>query len=99
MEIGKTKSTKIIIAWSPVYFIVLMLISYYNFHVADCNLFSVDISVSVNRNITGHSINTFDKNFNFSFYNSSRLSYMRLGNINKLMCGNSDNMTLKWCYN
>ena len=67
------------IARSPVYFIVLMLASY-------CNLFSVDVSVPVNNNITGRSINIFDKNFNFSFYNSSRLSYMRLRNIKKLTC-------------
>ena len=67
----------IIIARSPVYFIVSMLISYKHFYVTNCTntLCSVDVSVSVNSNINGPSINIFDKNFNFSFYNSSRLSY------------------------
>ena len=58
---------KIAIAWSA----VLMLISY------NCtsNLYSVDVSVSVNSNINGPSINLFDKYFNFSFYNNDRLPY------------------------
>ena len=73
----KQNLLKIVIAWSQVYFIVLMLILYYHFHVTICNnnLCSVDVSVSVNSNINGPSINIFDKKFNFSFGNSSRLSY------------------------
>ena len=73
----KQNLLKIVITWEPVYFIVLMLISYNHFYVTNCanNLCSVDVSVSVNSNINGPSINIFDKNFNFSFYNSSRLCY------------------------
>ena len=79
-----------------------MLISYYNFYATNCNLFSADVSVSVNSNITGHLINIFDKNFNFSFYNSSRLSYevRKYHKINLLTpkdSSNSDNMALNWC--
>ena len=73
----KRNLLKIVIARSPGYFIVLMLISYNHFYVTNCTntLCSVDVSVSVNSNINGPSINIFDKNFNFSFYNSSRLCY------------------------
>ena len=73
----KQNLLKIVIARSPVYFIVLMLILYYYFYVTNCtnSLCSVDVSVSVNSNINGPSINIFDKNFNFSFYNSSGLPY------------------------
>ena len=73
----KRNLLKIIIARLPGYFIVLILISYNHFYVTNCTntLCSVDVSVSVNSNINGHSINIFDKNFNFTFYNSSRLSY------------------------
>ena len=39
------------------------------------NLCSVDVSVSVNSNINDSSINIFHKNFDFSFYNSTRLPY------------------------
>ena len=72
----KQNLLKIIRAWSPVYFIVLILISY-NRYVTNCTniLCSADVSISVNININGPSINIFYKNFNFSFYNSSRLSY------------------------
>ena len=73
----KRNLLKIIIARLPGYFIVLILISYNHFYVTNCTntLCSVDVSVSVNSNINGPSINIFDKNFNFSFCNSSRLSY------------------------
>ena len=73
----KRNLLKIVIAWSPGYFIVLMLISYNHFYDTNCanTLCSVDVSVSVNSNINGRSINIFDKNLNFSFYNSRRLSY------------------------
>ena len=73
----KRNLLKIVIARSPGYFIVLMLISYNHYYVNNCTntLCSVDVSVSFNSNINGPSINIFDKNFNFSFYNSSRLSY------------------------
>ena len=73
----KRNLLKIVIAWSPGYFIVLMLISYNHYYVNNCTntLCSVDVSVSFNSNINGPSINIFDKNFNFSFYNSSRLCY------------------------
>ena len=78
-----------------------MPILYYNFYVTNCtnNLCSVDVSVSVNSNINGPSINIFDKNFNFSFYNSSRLSYeiKKYQNINLLApksSSNSDNMNV-----
>ena len=40
MEIGKTKSTKLIIARSLVDFTVLILISNYPFYVTNCNLFT-----------------------------------------------------------
>ena len=40
MEIGKTKSTKLIIARSLVDFTVLILISNYPFCVTNCNLFT-----------------------------------------------------------
>ena len=91
----------IIIARSPVYFIVSMLISYKHFYVTNCTntLCSVDVSVSVNSNINGPSINIFDKNFNFSFYNSSRLCYdvRKYQKINLLApkgSRNSDNMNI-----
>ena len=92
---------KIVIARSPGYFIVLMLISYNHFYVTNCTntLCSVDVSVSVNSNINGPSINIFDKNFNFSFYNSSRLCYdvRKYQKINLLApkgSRNSDNMNI-----
>ena len=98
---AKQNLLKIVTARSPVYFIVLMLILYYHFYVTNCtnNLFSVDISVSVNSNINGSSINIFDKNFNFSFYNSSRLSYevRKYQKINLLApkgSSNSDKMNI-----
>ena len=73
----KRNLLKVVIARSPGYFIVLMLISYSHFHVTNCShtLCSVDVSVSVNSNINGPLINIFDKNFNFSCYSHSRLSY------------------------
>ena len=54
-----------------------MLSSYKDFYVTNCTntLCSGDVSVSVNSNIDGPSINIFNKTFNFSFYNSSRLPY------------------------
>ena len=54
-----------------------MLISCNHFYVTNCtnNLCSVYVSVSVNSNINGHSINIFDANFNFRFCNSGRLFY------------------------
>ena len=108
MEIWKTKSTKdsnssvtrLVIARSRGCSIVLTLISYNHFYVTKCSnaLCSVDVSVSANSNINGHSINVFDKNFNFSFYNSSRLSYVRkYQKINLLApkgSRNSDNMNI-----
>ena len=67
---------KIIIARSPVYFILLMLISYNHFYVTYCAMLrSADVSISVNSSYNGPSINIFDKNFNFSFSSSSRLPY------------------------
>ena len=68
---------RVIIAQSRVYFIVLLLISCSYTYVTNCtnNLYSGDVSVSVNSNINGLSINSFDRNFNSSLYNSSRLSY------------------------
>ena len=83
----KQNLLKIVIAWSPGYFIVLILISYNHFYVTNCTntLCSVDVSVSFNSNINGPSINIFDKNFNFSFYNSSRLSY-DIRKYQKLTC-------------
>ena len=79
----------------------MMLISYYIFYATHCNLFSV-VSVSVISNITGNSIKIFDKTFNFSFYNGSRLSYevRKYQKINLLTSkdsSNSDNMALNWC--
>ena len=54
-----------------------MLISYNNFYVTNCanTLCSVDVSFSFNSNVNDPLINIFDKNFNFSFYNSNRLSF------------------------
>ena len=97
----KRNLLKIVIALSPGYFIVLMLISNNPFYVTICTntLCSADVSVSVNSNINGPSINIFDKNFNFSFYNSSRLSYdvRKYQKINLLApkgSRNSDNMNI-----
>ena len=97
----KENLLKIVIAWSPVYFIVLRLISYNHFYVISCTntLCSADIAVSFNNNISGPSINIFDKNFNFSFYNSSRLPYefRKYQKINLLApkgSSNSDNMNI-----
>ena len=92
----KRNLVKIVTAQSPVYFIVLMLISYNHFYVTNCTntLCSVDVSVSVNSNINGPSINIFGKSFNFSFYNSNRLSYevRKYQKIKKSR--NSNNMNL-----
>ena len=79
-----------------------MLTSYNHFYVNNCtnNLCSVDVSVSVSSNINGSSINIFDKNFNFSFYNSRKLSYdvRQYQKINLLAptksSTNSDNMNI-----
>ena len=95
----KQNLLRIILARSPVYFIVLMLILYYHFYVTNYNLFSVDVSVSVNNNITGCSILIFDKNFNFSLYNSSRLSYevrkyKKINLSSPKGSGNSDSMNI-----
>ena len=97
----KRNLLKIVIARSPGYFIVLMLISYNHFYVTNCTntLCSVDVSVSVNSNINGPSINIFDKNFNFSFYNSSRLSYevreyQKIHLLAPKSSRNSDNMSI-----
>ena len=74
----KRNLLKILIARSPGYFIILMLISYNHFYVTNYTNTScfVDVSVSVNSSINGPLINIFDKNINFSFYDSSRLSYV-----------------------
>ena len=74
----KRNLLKILIARSPGYFIILMLISYNHFYVTNYTNTScfVDVSVSVNSSINGSLINIFDKNINFSFYDSSRLSYV-----------------------
>ena len=74
----KRNLLKILIARSPGYFIILMLISYNHFYVTNYTNTScfVDVSVSVNSSISRPLINIFDKNINFSFYNSSRLSYV-----------------------
>ena len=97
----KRNLLKIVIAQSPGYFILLMLISYNHYYVNNCTntLFSVDVSVSSNGAINGPSINIFDKNFNFSFYNSSRLCYdVRKYKKNNLLTPrgsrNSDNMNI-----
>ena len=79
-----------------------MLNSFYYFYATNCHLLSVDVSVSDNSNITGRSINIFDRNLNFSFYNSSRLFYevRKYQKINLLAPkgnSNSDNMTFNWC--
>ena len=98
----KQNQLKIIIARSPVCFVVLMLILYYHFKVTNCtnNLCSVDVSVSVNSNINGPSINILDKNFNFSFYKSSRLSYevRKYKKINFCSSSNSDNMNILYFF-
>ena len=52
--------------------------------------------------MTGSSMNIFDKNFNFSFYNSGRLSfkvkkYKKITLLTPKGSSNSDNMTLDWC--
>ena len=93
----KQNLLKIVIARSPVYFIVLMLISYEHFYITNCTntLCSVHVPVSVN----GCSSNIFDKNFNFSFCNSSRLPYevRKYQNINLLApkgSSNSDDLNI-----
>ena len=97
----KRNLMKIVIAQSPGYFIVLMLISYNYYYVNNCTntLCSVDVSVSFNSNLNGPSINIFDKKFNFSFYNSSRLCYdvRKYQKINLLApksSRNSDNINI-----
>ena len=62
-----------------------MLISYYNFHFTNCNEVSVNVSGSVNGNITGRSINIFDNNFNLVFTKAVGC-LLRLRNIKKLTC-------------
>ena len=54
---------KTVIARSPVYFIVLMLILYDHFYFTSFTdtLCVVDVSVSVNSNVNGPSINIFDR--------------------------------------
>ena len=81
--------------------IVLMLISYSLFYGTNFtnNLCSVDISVSANSNINGLSINIFDKDFNFSFFNSSRLpyevrKYKKITLLAPKNSNNSDNMNI-----
>ena len=98
---AKQNLFKIVIALLPVYFTVLMLISYNHYYVTNYTntLCSVDVSVSVNSNINGASISIFDKIFNFSFYNSSRLPYevRKYQKINLLAprgSSNSDNMNI-----
>ena len=76
-----------------------MLISYNYYYVNNYTLCSADFSVSFNSNIKGPLINIFDKNFNFSFYNSSRLCYnvRKYQEINLLApkCSkNSDNVNV-----
>ena len=97
----KRNLLKILIARSPGYFIILMLISYNHFYVTNYTNTScfVDVSVSVNSSISGPLINIFDKNINFSFYNSSRLSYVvRKYQKNNLLVSkgsrDSDNMNI-----
>ena len=70
----KRNLLKAVIARSPGYFIVLMLILYNHGYVTNCTntLRSVDVSVSVNSKINGSSIYISDKNFNSSFYKKSR---------------------------
>ena len=95
----------IVIARSLVYFIVLMLISYNHFYVTNCTntLCYVDISVSVESNTNSHSINIFDKSFNFSFYNSSRLThevrkYQKINLLAPKGSSNSDNMNIQFFF-
>ena len=72
---------KTIIARSPVYFIVLMLISYKHFYFN--NLCSVDVSVSVNS--YSLPINIFDKIFNVMFFEIA-LVKLRLIFFHKSTC-------------
>ena len=76
-----------------------MLISYDHYYVNNCTLCTVDVSVYFNSNINGPSISFFDKDFNFSFYNSIRLRYdvRKYQKINLLApkCSkNSENMNI-----
>ena len=77
METCKTKSKSREISVTRLFYIVLMLISNNHFYVTNRTntLCSVGVSVSFSDNINGPSINTLNKNFSFSFCNSSRLSY------------------------
>ena len=59
-----------------------MVILYYNFYVTNCNLFSVDVSVSVNSSITGRLIYIFDKTSILVFTIAGYV--VRLGNIKTL---------------
>ena len=92
-RLTKQNLLKIVMARSPVYFIVLMAVSYNHFYVTNCanNLCSVNVSVSVNSNINGPSIIIFDKNFNFSFYNSK---YQKINLLAPKGSSNSDNMNI-----
>ena len=100
-EYLKQNLLKVVIARSPVYFIILMLILYYHFYVTNCtnNLWSDDVSFTANSNINGPSIDIFDKNFNFTFYNSRRLSYevrkyQKLNFLAPKGSSNSDNVNI-----
>ena len=64
-----------------------MLISYNHFYITKFfnNLCSIDVSGSVNSNTNSPLITSFDKNFIFSFYNSSRLAY-EVKKYQKLIC-------------
>ena len=94
-RLAKQSQLKVATAPLSCYFIVSMLISYNHFYASNCtnNFCSDDVLVSVNRNINDPSINIFDKNFDFSFYNSSRLSYevMKYQKINMLTPKGSSN--------
>ena len=83
----KRNLLKIVIAQSPGYFIVLMLISYNHYYVNNCTdtLCSVDVSVSFNSNINVPSINIFDKT-SILVFTIAVDCVMMSGNIKKLTC-------------
>ena len=89
-RLAKQNKTKATSARSPVYFIVLMLISYCHFYVTNfqiTNLCSIDVSFSVNNNIKGPSINVFFFFLNLILvFRITEGCLLRLGNIKKIIC-------------
>ena len=83
MEIGKTKSTKLIIARLPVDFTVLILISNYPFYVTNCNLFTFQFLLIAISMVVQPIFLIKTSILVFTVAAGCRI---RLGNIKKLTC-------------